>query len=176
MFYGAFFLENEVLRILGLIVGNSLHGVSTCFCGRQDWNLLDSWIDHSVFLQTCVLTNEYGNTRHKTIPANQLEPKRKPLLEKLIVPQPVKNYPAVYGARRFINMLQKTPKRLSILSQMNLVHGCPSCLCNVHCIIILLSISSHSQWSFWLLTTTIHTAIWKKVFSSYLSNAYGGRG
>jgi len=54
--------------------------------------------------------------RHKAIPANQLNPMRKPLLGKLIVPQPVKNYPAVYGARRFINVLQKSPKILPILS------------------------------------------------------------
>jgi hypothetical protein len=33
--------------------------------------------------------------RHKTIPANQLDLIRKPLLEKFIVPQLVKNYSAV---------------------------------------------------------------------------------
>ena len=58
-------------------------------------NVVDSWIDHSVFLQTCVLTNDYGDMRHKTIPANQLDLMRNPLLEKFLVPQPVKDYSAV---------------------------------------------------------------------------------
>jgi hypothetical protein len=162
-----FVWENDVRRLLSLIVGNSLHGVSTWFYGRQDLNVVDSWIDHSVFLQTCVLTNDYGSMRQKTIPANQLDPMRKLLLEKLIVPQPVKNYPAVYGVRRFINVLQKSTKILPILSQMNPVHDCPSCLCNVHCNIILFSISSYSQSSFpfWLLTTTTHSHTEDGVFT-----------
>jgi len=92
-------------------------------------NVVDSSRDHSFFPQTCLLTNDYGDMRQKTTPANQLDPMRKPLLEKLIVPQPVKNYPAVYGARKFINVLQKSPKILPILSQMNPVHDCPSCFC-----------------------------------------------
>ena len=70
------------------------------FYGHQVSNIVDSWIDHSLFLQTCLLTNDFGYMRHKAIPANQLAPLRKPLLEKLIIPQPVKNYPAVFAARK----------------------------------------------------------------------------
>jgi hypothetical protein len=70
------------------------------FYGHQDLNVLDSRIDHSVFLQTCVLTNDYGDIRHKAIPANQLAAMRNPLLENLIVPQSVKNYPEVYATRK----------------------------------------------------------------------------
>jgi len=83
----------------------------------------------------------------------------KSLLERLIVPQPDKNYSAVYGSRRFVNVSDRSPKILPILSQINPLHDCPSCLCNVHCTIILLSISGYSQWSFpfWPLTTTTHS-------------------
>jgi hypothetical protein len=75
------------------------------FYGHQDWKAVDCWIDHSPFLQTCVLTNDLGYARHTAIPVNELAPMRKTLLENLVVSQPINNCPAVYGARMFINVL-----------------------------------------------------------------------
>jgi hypothetical protein len=161
-----FVWENEIRRLLGLIVGNSLHGVSMCFYGRQNLNAVGSRIDHSVFLQMC--TNKrlwWRETQNNT--SQPTRSNEKTLLEKLIVPQPVKNYPAVYGARRFINVLQYSPKILPFPSQMNPFRDCPSCLCNVHCNIIVLTIPSYSQrpFPFWLHTTTTHSNTENGIFT-----------
>jgi hypothetical protein len=53
------------------------------------------------------------------------------LLEKHIVPQLVKKFPAFYGTRRPITALTRAPPLIPILSQMNPVHAKPSIHFNI---------------------------------------------
>jgi hypothetical protein len=59
-------------------------------------------------MQNCVYGVQYTITNKQTNkPINQLTPWRRVLLEKLIVIQLVKKFPAIYGTQMFITMFTR---------------------------------------------------------------------
>jgi hypothetical protein len=74
------------------------------------------------------------------------------LLEKLPIVQPLRNFPAFYGTRRFITNVHKSPPLVPILSQIDPVHTIPSYLSKIYFNIVHSPTSWSSYWSlsFWL--------------------------
>jgi len=96
------------------------------------------------------------------------------LLEKLIVPQLVKNFPAFYGTRKFIIFVTNSLPVIPILSQLNQVHTLSFYFLEIHFNVILpfKSLSSDYFLSFSLPHQTLYASVLSFIRALFTSDRF----